>query len=294
MFKPLKIGCWATVLLSASAVSANAADAEAGGQGEIAFQGYYLSNDSTPLTDITGVAASFKSFYPNLGLLSGSIETYGGQGQFRAGDNYLDLSGASWYGYRWRITGGDFRAPIALVPFPFTNIFLPELAAEGVKIEAASASRRYTLFYGVETLIAGPRVPFRIRVPQNILGVSMVQRVGEKLEIGVRSIHLSTGADALGLNAPSGNLFAPGQDFASSTIFSGTVLYKFSPRLQFYGEVDASATSGSLAFPNSRPSPFSFTAGPVWKSKKLTVTANYIHQSETYLPVAGYFLGDRA
>ena len=294
MFKPLTLARWTIAVLAAGAASASAADSEPGGQGEIAFQGYYLGTDSSPLTDITGVAASFRTFFPNLGLLSGNMETYGGQGQFRAGNNYLELSGATWYGYRWRITGGDFRVPIALVPFPFTNIFLPELAADGLKIEAASASRRYTFFYGVETLIAGPRVPFLIQVPQNVLGASMVQKLGEKLEIGVRAIHLSTGSTALGLNAPSGNLFAPGQDFQSSSIFSASVLYKLSSQLQFYGEVDASATSGSVAFPNARRSPFSFTGGPVWKTRKLTVKANYIRESASYLPVAGYYLGDRA
>ncbi|HTA67681.1 MAG TPA: hypothetical protein VK776_05365 [Bryobacteraceae bacterium] len=294
MFKPLNLGCWTIALLAAGATFASAADSEPGGQGEIAFQGYYLGADSSPLTDITGVAATFRSFFPNLGLLSGSIETYGGQGQFRPGNNYVDLSGATWYGYRWRITGGDFRMPVALVPFPFTNIFLPELAAEGLKIEAASANRRYTFFYGVETLIAGPRVPFLIQAPQNMLGASVVQKVGEKFEFGVRALHLSTGSDALGLNAPSGNLFAPGQDFQSSSIFSASVLYKFSSQLQFYGEADASTTSGSVSFPNARRSPFSFTVGPVWKTRKLTVKANYIRESASYLPVAGYFLGDRA
>ena len=294
MNKRAILGCWTTALLIAGVAPANAADTEPGGQGEIAFQGYYLGTDSSPLTDITGVAANFKTIFPGLGLLSGNIETYGGQGQFQAGDNYLDLSGASWYGHHWRLTGGDFRVPIALLPFPFTNIFLPELAAEGVRIEAANATRRYTLFYGIETLVAGPRVPFRIRVPQNVLGVSVVQKLGEKLEVGARAIHLTTGADALGIGAPNANLFAPGQDFQSSTIFSGTALYNFSSQLQFYAEADASATSGSVAFPNARRSPFSFTAGPVWKTRKLTVKANYIRQSSSYLPVAGYFLGDRA
>src|ERR1700731_4898019 len=174
MDKPLTLGCWTIALLLAGAASAYSADGEPGGQGEIAFQGYYLGTDSSPLIDITGVAANFRTFFPGLGLLSGNIETYGGQGQFRAGNNYLDLSGATWYGYRWRVTGGDFRVPVALVPFPFTNIFLPELTAEGEKKEAPRAPRRYTLFYGLETLIAGPRVPFLIRVPQNVLGASMV------------------------------------------------------------------------------------------------------------------------
>ena len=283
-----------TLALLAGAATSAPADSEPGGQGEIAFQGYYLGADSSRLSDITGVAANFRTFFPGLGLLSGNLETYGGEGRFRTGDNYLELNGATWYGHRWRITGGDFRVPTALLSFPFTNLFLPDLAAEGVKIEASTRTRRYTLFYGVETLIAGPRVPFRIRVPQNVLGASVVNKLGEKLEVGARLIHLSTGADALGEDPPKANLFAPGQDFGSSSILSATALYKASSQLQFYGEVSASATSGSVAFPNVRRSPFSLTAGPVWKTRKLSVKANYIRQSASYLPVAGYFLGDRA
>src|ERR1700680_3651627 len=102
MFKPLILVCWTTALLLAGGASASPVDSEPGGQGEIAFQGYYLGTDSSPLTDITGVAANFRSFFPGLGLLSGNLETYGGQGQFRAGDNHLDLSGAFWPGEPWR------------------------------------------------------------------------------------------------------------------------------------------------------------------------------------------------
>src|SRR5207244_10242940 len=39
--------------------------------------------------------------------------------------------------------------------------------------------------------------------------------------------------------------------------------------------------------------PFSYTVGPVWDSPRLTIRANYIQQSPSYLPIAGYFLGDR-
>src|ERR1700730_18287943 len=100
MDKRLPVLCLIT-LLGADATCAPA-DSEPGGQGEIAFQGYYLGTDSSPLIDITGVAANFRTFFPGLGLLSGNLETYGGEGKFRAGDNYLELNGATWYGHRWR------------------------------------------------------------------------------------------------------------------------------------------------------------------------------------------------
>ena len=197
---------WFTAsLLLANVVRAHA---QTGGRAEIAFQGYYLSGDFNRLTDITGIAANFRTFVPGAGVVTGNIETLGGEGKFRSGNNYLELNGATWYGMRWRLTGGDFKVPTALVSSPFTNTFLPELAGEGFKIEASTPTRRYTFFDGVETLAAGPRVPFRIRVPQKVLGASVVDRIGEKLELGARAMYLSTNPDSA-----SNYLFAPGQDF---------------------------------------------------------------------------------
>jgi hypothetical protein len=278
---------WLTVsLLLAGAASASA---QTGGQGEIAFQGYYLSGGFNRLTDITGMAANFRTFVPGVGVVTGNIETLGGEGKFRSGNNYLELNGATWYGMRWRLTGGDFNVSTALVSSPFTNTFLPELAGEGFKIEASTPTRRYTFFDGVETLAAGPRVPFRIRVPQKVLGASVVDRIGEKLELGVRAMYLSTNPDSA-----SNYLFAPGQDFRKAVTISSHLLYQASANLQFYGEATASITSGSAAFPSARKSPLSFTVGPIWKARKLTIKANYVHQTASYLPLAGYFLGDRS
>jgi hypothetical protein len=277
---------FAASLLLAGGVPAYA---QTGGQGEIGFQGYYLGGDFNRLTDITGIAANFRTFVPGVGVVTGNVEAYGGEGRFRTGDNYIDLNGATWYGMRWRLTGGDFRVSSALISSPFTNTFLPELAGEGFKIEASSATRSYTLFGGVETLTAGPRVPFRIKAPQKVLGTSVVDRIGEKLEVGARAMYLSTSRDS-----SSNYLFAPGQDFRTTGTISSSLLYKASANLQVYGEATASITSGSVAFPHARESPLSFTVGPVWKSRKLTIKANYIHQTASYLPLAGYFLGDRS
>jgi hypothetical protein len=278
---------WFTACLLLS--GATPAHAQTGGQAEIAFQGYYFGGDFNRVADTTGMAANFRTFFPGVGVVTGNVESYGGEGRFRSGDNYIDLNGATWYGMRWRLTAGDFRVPTALVSSPFSNIFLPELAGEGFKIEASSATRRYTLFGGVETLAAGPRVPFRIRVPQKVLGASVIDSIGEKLELGARAMYLSTKPDTA-----SNYLFAPGQDFRTTATISSDLLYKASANLNFYGEATASITSGSVAFPDARESPLSFTVGPVWKSRKLTIKANYIHQTASYLPPAGYFLGDRS
>ena len=262
---------------------------KATGKLRLRLQGYYLGSSNQSLSDITGIATTFRTFFPGFGVASGSIESYGANGRFRSGNNYLDLNGFPLLGLHWRFTGGDFNVPTALIQSPFSNIVLPELGAEGVKIEASHATRRYTLLYGVETLVAGPRVPFRFKVPQNVFAASAVQRIGEKLDLGFRVLNLSTGADISGTT-----LFAPGQDFRSATIISTDLSYSASANLQFYAEASAAATSGSSMLPTTHQNPFSFTIGPAWNSRKLTIKANYVRQAPSYLPIAGYFLGDRS
>jgi hypothetical protein len=262
--------------------------ADTGGEGQIAFEGYYLGGNSNQLANITGIATSFRSFFPGLGILTGNLESFDNEDKFRTGTNYIDLNGATWFGMRWRLTGGDFQVPAAPLPSPFTNVFVPELAGEGFKIEASSRTRRYSVFEGVETLQAGPRVPFRIRVPQKLLGAAVTDRITDKLQVGARAIYLVTDPAS-----SSSYLFAAGEDFRTAASLSSDISYKISPLLELYGDLTASSASAS-AIPRSRESPLSFTLGPVWKSRKLTVKANYVRQTASYLPVAGYFLGDRS
>jgi hypothetical protein len=54
----------ASLLLAGAAL----AHAQTGGQGEIGFQGYYLDGDFNRLTDITGIAANFRTFVPGSAL----------------------------------------------------------------------------------------------------------------------------------------------------------------------------------------------------------------------------------
>jgi hypothetical protein len=262
--------------------------ADTGGEGQIAFEGYYLAGNSNQLANITGIATSFRTFFPGFGIVTGNLESFDNQDRFRTGTNYIDLNGATWFGLRWHVTGGDFQVPAAPLPSPFTNVFLPELAGEGFKMEASSRTRRYSVFEGVETLQAGPRVPFRIRVPQKLLGAAVTDRITEKLEIGTRAIYLLTDP-----GSASSSLFAPGEDFHTAASLSSDISYKISPLLEFYADVTASRAS-ALGISQSRETPLSFIAGPAWKSRKLTIKANYVRQTASYLPVAGYFLGDRS
>ena len=165
--------------------------AQQGGQAEVALQGFYQGGGSQPLLDTTGVAVKFQELFPHLGLIRADLEGYRTGGSIQPANNFLELRGLVVGGLRWNLTGGDFRMPASPVQNPFYNLFFPEINARGVQIEASNSSSAYTIFYGNETLLAGPRIPFRVNVPQTAMGASMRQKFG-RLETGVRLLHLTT------------------------------------------------------------------------------------------------------
>ena len=60
-------GAAAILLLAAAAAygqSSGVPSASPGGQGDIAFQGYYLGGNQQPLLDATGTAFHFQEFLP--------------------------------------------------------------------------------------------------------------------------------------------------------------------------------------------------------------------------------------
>src|SRR5215472_10312822 len=102
---------------------------ESTGEAEVAFQGYYLSGTGQPLSDTTGATINFSNFLPGIGLLKGDLAGYGFQGAFKAGENFLEMEGMSFFGHHWDVLGGDFRVPASLVDNPFYNVYTPELRA---------------------------------------------------------------------------------------------------------------------------------------------------------------------
>ena len=274
------------LLAALFALSATGVRAQSGGQAELAVQGYYLRNGSQLALGTSGVALKFEEFLPEIGLLRGNLEAYRSGGSIQPADNYLQLRGLVWQGLRWNFSGGDFRASGTLFRNPFTNLFFPEINARGVQVEAGDSRRGYTLFYGKETLLAGPRIPFRIDVPQNVMGASIRQALG-KLETGVRILHLeNTG------RSPSQNSFFPaGRDFRFADNLTLYSAYTFSDHLRWYGEVTAARAQAADGGPAGEPVSYFF--GPAWESPRLTVRSNYANLTRSYFPVAGYWIGDR-
>ncbi|MGO9256137.1 MAG: carboxypeptidase-like regulatory domain-containing protein [Bryobacteraceae bacterium] len=254
-----------------------------GGQGEIAFQGYYLGGNQQDLLNTTGTAFHFQEFLPALGFLSGSLEGYGAQNRFQTGDNFLELRGTPWMGLYWTFTGGDFRLSANLVQFPFNNIFNPEIHGRGVKVQAVHGDTQYAFFYGEETLTAGPRVAYFIMTPQTVMGVSAVRKVAPHWLVGARFMQFSASPQSIAANP---DLFPAGRTTPLVRTMAMQSLYTPVKRLKIYAEVSRPMAAAARTVT-------SFLAGATWEDTVFTLKANYAYQGTLYFPLAGYYAGDR-
>ena len=273
------------MLVLSMAVACNLpAAGQTAGEADVAIQAYYSEGNNQPVVDTAGTSVAFRNFIPHLGMLKGSFQGWSNDGEFRTGDNFLELSGVAFLDRHWTFTGGDFRLSTNLVQNPFMNLYTPDISARGFRVQATRGDRTYTFFAGNETLLQGPRIPFRIRVPQNVVGGAVQQNLGTRLEIGFRFLHLS--ADS----APAQPLLITTRTFDSVNIFIIQGLYKVRKHLTFYAEAANSMVAGGADPPRH---PVSVFLGPMWQSDTLTVRANYVYQGAAYLPLPGYLVGDR-
>ncbi len=255
----------------------------AGGEGEVALQGFYMGGNSQPFVNTTGTAFRFQQFLPGVGFFSGNLEGYGSQNRFQSGLNFLELRDAPWMGHHWTLDAGDFGVAGTLVERPFNNIFTPEIDARGVKVQAVHGETQYTFFLGEETLTAGTRVSYRIQTPQKVMGGSAVRRVASHLLIGARVMQFATSQQAM-LENPY--LFPPGRAAGLVRTLAVQALYTPTTRLKIYAEAAKPFAAGSGKVT-------SILAGAAWESKVFSWKANYASQGTLYFPLAGYFSGDR-
>jgi hypothetical protein len=276
--------------LTAQDPAPNRPQAEAGGVADVALQGYYLGGNSQPLTALSGVNAAFREYLPSLGFVTGNLEGYDDSTRGRLGQNSITFHGLLWKGRRWTITGGDFRFRTALVPLPFTNYSYPEIGARGARAEMTDGHRKFTLFWGEETLQTGPRITFRTSVPQSILGAAVQQSFGTRLNVAVRYLGLSSAEDQVEANPI---YFPAGSEFRRTDSLSVQAAYFAGRGFTFFSDTTLSREqfAASALFPHAAP--FSWLAGAKWQTKRLTVTANYGSLSRSALPVLGYYFGDR-
>ena len=258
------------------------------GQADVAFQGYYLAGMGQPVIDTIGPAVSTSEFIPGVGLFTANVEGYGGNG-LHTGNVFAGIEKVPIWGWHWDFVGGDFHFSSNLVKNPFENIYTPEIAARGLQIAMRRKDRSYEFFVGEETLLGGPRIPYRLVMPQRVLGASMQQKVGQRWEFGVRYLNLSTNPDALSSDP---TLFLPGHEFRNSNSLTFQSSYSFTKHLMFYTEAGYSTASSFTPSP-VRQQPFSLLIGPSWETDTFSLKANYVRQSTTYLPLLGTFVGDR-
>ena len=276
--------------------------AQTTGEAEVALQGYYLGGSGQPLLNTSGMAIRSTQVIEGVGLLGVSAEGYGSDG-FHTGNTYVGLKGAPIFGWHWDFVGVDFQFSSNMVENPFLNIYTPEIGARGFRMAMRRRDRSYEFFVGEETLLGGPRIPFRILLPQRVLGAAIKQKVGNHWEFGVRFLNLSTGSDAL---TDFSNFFYPGHDYKSANSLTAQSIYSLNKHLKFYAEgtygtassfppsaVPSQGGSGRQQAVPVQAVPFSVLVGPVWETEKLSLRADYVRQSTTYLPLLGYFVGDR-
>jgi uncharacterized membrane protein YgcG len=258
------------------------------GQADVAFQGYYLAGSGQPLTDILGPAVNTSEFIPGVGLFAANVEGYGGNG-LHTGNLFAGLERVPIWGWHWDFVGGDFHFASNLVKKPFENIYMPEIAGRGFQIVMRRKDRSYQFFMGDETLLEGPRIPYRALMPQRVLGASVQRKVGKRWEFGVRYLNLSTNPEAL---SSEPTLFLPGHAYRSSNSLTFQSSYSFTKHLMFYTEAGYGTASSFTPSPVGQQ-PVSLLIGPSWEDDKFSLKANYIRQSTTYLPLLGAFAGDR-
>ena len=257
---------------------------ESAGQAELAIQGYYMSGSGQSMVQTSGMAENSTQFIEGLGLLSTNVEGYGGAG-FHAGNLSAGLKELRSGDGTGTFKGGDFHTSSYLVESPFTNVYSPDIAGRGAQISMRRTNRTYQFFVGEDTVLAGPRIPFRLILPQRIIGASMQQKIGEGWTIGVRFMNLATSSSAL---TDDSTYFLPGRTYEGSNSLMFQSTYKVNEHLKLYGETGYGTVSGFTPLAVDQK-PFSVLIGPSWETEKFSIRANYVRQSTSYMPLLGYF-----
>jgi hypothetical protein len=130
----------------------------------------------------------------------------------------------------------------------------------------------------------------RLQTPQTMAGVYARQRLGERLVLGVRFLSLSNDLEKL-RQSPAIALSAVPLKVSRTAAVSA--LYKISTALKWYGEGAISQAVLTEVASMRKGSPISITTGPVFETGSVTFRANYVYQTASYLPLLGYYLGDR-
>lgn len=277
--------------LAESSASAVAVPQEKGAGGvDVTYQGFYNRTNNDTTANVGGAAISLLQFFPERGLFSLRLEPIANRGSFAAGENYAQWKGLPWKGRHWDFALGDFHINTALQPMPFTNLVQPDIYLRGGNVTVRTANWRYSFYAGLETLSQGPRIPFRQIVPQTAIGVETAGEISKRLQVGFRYLHLTSSGNDL---SKASALFPLSRRFTRSDSLTSLATLKLTKSLEWYAEAGWNSAKEATS-PAARNSSFSLVTGPAWNSPHVVVHANYVREGASYLPLLGYFLGDRA
>ena len=280
--------CCAEFASAQQIVASTNPDRKGTGSLSVSYQSYYRQVNGSSSNQVQGTAFTLKHFFPKSGLLTLHMEPLVEHG-LGLGENYVQWKGLPWKGRHWDFSGGDFRKSTALVDVPFTNLSYPELYLRGAKATARTDRWNYSVFGGVQSLSQGTRVPFRVMAPQSALGLEASGSLPRDVQVGFRVLRLASSPDQI---AGQKTFFPLNRQFVRSISLNSQVRIPLMSSLEWFTEAGFS-NAEALSSTSVARSPLSYTLGPAWNTARFSLRANYTQQPSSYLPVLGYYMGDR-
>jgi hypothetical protein len=258
------------------------------GSAEIAAQGFYAPGGVEPVRATTGLAVSFRHVLPSGALLEGRAEDYASSG-LRLTENYLKVRGLKAGAWKLELSGGDLMTPGRPMDLFLPQVYTPHIRLRGLRAEGIRGRLSWTGYAGVVTFLEGPRLPFSVRGPQNLAGGVVRWKAAERLEFAGQLDTLGTDA---GRAEARPYLMPPGRLYARSAQATLAARWKAAEGVEVVGE--AAYTAGRPRDGSTvRPAPGNGMVSGTFERGRWLGRASWLRQTAGYLPVAGYFAGDR-
>lgn len=265
-----------------------AAGQETKGTAAVAAQGYYAPGGLEAVRSTTGLAAEFRYILSGGMLIEGKAENYASSG-LRLTENYLTLRGLAAGAWRLEINAGDFTVPGRQLDFFLPQLYTPMFRLRGARVQGLSGRLNWSGYAGAVTYLEGPRLPFAVLSPQMRSGGGISWKASETLEFAGQVDVVSTQPED-GSRRPF--LLQPGRRYARAAQAAAMASWKPGKNLRFVGEA-AHTTGKPLDETTAKPSAWNALAAAEYDDGRFAGRASFARQTAGYMPVAGYYTGDR-
>lgn len=261
---------------------------ESKGVADVSAQGYYSPGTPDAQKATTGVTAHFRYILSGGMLLEGKAENYAASG-LRLTENYLTLRGVAAGAWRLEFSAGDISVPGRQIDIMTPQVYTPFYRLRGAQVQGLRGRLGWKAYTGLVTFLEGPRLPFSILGPQGRSGGGITWKASESLEFAGQTDTISTSPET-GTDRPY--LLQPGRRFARTVQTSGMASWKPRKGLSLFSEV--ALTYGSpMEATTQKPSPWNALSVADYDGGRYALRGSYFRQSAGYMPVAGYYSGDR-